>query len=473
MITSYPTRTSDVGILKYSLNTAKCSYSDHFEAVIESTQLHDYGLDSVLASFGPDDGGVLGFQINDCITLKASFECFIKNGKLKVTGHVFDSDLIITFVKTDFLKSQMNIEQERTLLRLKASLAATKTGVWDWDYSNNRLYWDSTMFELFELDQETFSGTFDSFQDLIVPGDLAAMADNIIKVVESGEEFVNTFRIVTPSGLKYIAARGKIDPSRADGIWFTGINWDVTSEVRKNDIIKQQEAKIFASARLSSLGEMAGGIAHEINNPLAIIQAKAEFLKKRLDPQGKDREFLGEGLDKITATCQRIVGIIKGLRSFSRNSENDPFIPVPLKTVVNDVLGLISEKIKMSFIKLDVDIHEDFVVKGRPAQLGQVFMNLISNSYDSIESQEEKWIHIHASTMSKGRLEIRITDSGKGIDGDIQSRIMQPFFTTKEVGKGTGLGLSIAKGIIEDHAGKFWLDSSSPRTCFVIELPYQ
>jgi signal transduction histidine kinase len=477
MVKNHLTNTSDIGIIKFNPLTHQAIYSKGFQSVVPVKNLDPVGLESLISFFPAEDGTTLRFLIDDCITHKTPYQAFIKSGKLKVTAHPFESgpepDVLISFIKTDVLEKSLDIENERTNLRLKLSLAATKTGVWDWDYTNNRLYWDSTMFELFEINPQSFTGTFDDLKDIIDQTDIMEMTNKILVAVDSGEEFVNTFRINTPSGQKFIAARGRVDTSKLEGIWFTGINWDVTSEVRKSEIIKLQETKIFASARLSSLGEMAGGIAHEINNPLAIIQAKAEFLKKRIGHKDLSNETIETGLDKIIETCSRIVGIIKGLRSFSRNSENDPFIAVPIRCVVDDVLGLISEKIKMNAIQLDVNIPQELIVSGRPAQLGQVFMNLISNSYDSIVAQDEKWIRINASPIKDGKIEIRVMDSGSGIHGDIQARIMQPFFTTKEVGKGTGLGLSIAKGIIEDHAGKLWLDADSPRTCFVIELPLQ
>lgn len=469
------TNTSDVGILKFYPKSKDCYYSTGLQSILGLNELKDQSLENVLSIFNSHDGTLLNYSIEDCFKLKIPFQTFLKNGQLKVTGDLFESEngseVVICFIKMDLLEKNLDIENERTKMRLKLSLATTRTGVWDWDYTNNRLYWDSTMFDLFEINPDTFTGSFDDLQNVLEPDDISEMADKILVAVESGEEFVNTFRIKTPSGPKHIAARGRVDTSKREGVWFTGINWDVTNEVRKNEIIKLQETKIFASARLSSLGEMAGGIAHEINNPLAIIQAKAEFLKKRVARNHLDNETIESGLDKIIETCNRIVGIIKGLRSFSRNSENDPFIPVSVKSVVNDVLGLISEKIRMSAITLDVAIPEDFIVSGRPAQLGQVFMNLISNSYDSIENKTDKWIKIHAKLLNKNRIEIRVIDSGSGIEDHIQNRIMQPFFTTKEVGKGTGLGLSIAKGIIEDHSGRLWLDNDFPETCFVVELP--
>lgn len=112
----------------------------------------------------------------------------------------------------------------------------------------------------------------------------------------------------------------------------------------------------------------------------------------------------------------------------------------------------------------------DFFFNGRQAQIEQVLLNLLNNSFDAIQSTPDRWIHITAR-LENHRVLILVTDSGTGIPNDVQQKMLQPFFTTKEVGKGTGLGLSISKGIIEDHQGQLYYDPKNKNTCFVIDLP--
>ncbi len=233
---------------------------------------------------------------------------------------------------------------------------------------------------------------------------------------------------------------------------------------------KQSQVTTTNSAMMGALGKMAGGIAHEINNPLAIIQGKAMQLYKHI-PNGKlTMDYIVKELAKIVETTERMSKIVNGLSSFSRNANKDPFIKNNLKIIMSNVLRLCMQKFKADGIKLDVLETPDLSFDCRGVQLEQVLLNLLNNAHDAVFSLPEKWVQIEFKTTGD-RLEILIKDSGKGIKPEVASQMMQPFFTTKEVGKGTGLGLSISKGIIEDHKGYLRFDSSAENTCFIIELP--
>lgn len=240
-------------------------------------------------------------------------------------------------------------------------------------------------------------------------------------------------------------------------------------------IQQNMELSNIQASKMASLGEMASGIAHEINNPLSVILGRASILQSKVEDlkvEGQGKEKIIEDLKKIEATVHRIAKIIKGLKSFSRNADNDPMVRVSLKNTIEDTLELCTEKFKNRSIELRIklDPTKPLDVEGRPAQLSQVFLNLLSNSLDAVELLPEKWVEI-SFQESKGKVEISMIDSGNGIPPDTAEKMMQPFYTTKGVGKGTGLGLSISKGIIENHGGRFFYDSKSKNTCFKIELP--
>jgi PAS domain S-box-containing protein len=233
---------------------------------------------------------------------------------------------------------------------------------------------------------------------------------------------------------------------------------------------KRSQQRLMQSAKMSSLGEMAGGIAHEINNPLAIIQGKAEQMRKRIETQAVDLEYFKKNLGQIEKTVERIAKIIKGLRSFSRNAEADPMAEVKVSQIVEDTLELCGERFKNRAIDLRVNSADGLSIECRPSQISQVVLNLLSNAYDAVENSAEKWVQLEVA--SDGDLvKISVADSGSGIEPGALERIMEPFFTTKAVGRGTGLGLSIAKGICEDHNGCLRYDPLSKHTRFVIELP--
>jgi PAS domain S-box-containing protein len=249
-----------------------------------------------------------------------------------------------------------------------------------------------------------------------------------------------------------------------------GIGEDIHQFKQQEEIIEDQKAKMITSSKLSSLGEMAAGIAHEINNPLAIILGQASLLKNKINLGQMDHKEINEKIDKIELTSKRIVKIINGLRSFSRNAESDPFIPVSLKSVFENVFELCREKFKNNNVKLTLEGDTELFIRARQTQIEQVFSNLLNNSYDAVVSSTNAWINIKI-VVNKGFAEVSFTDSGPGIPKEIQEKMMQPFFTTKQVGKGTGLGLSISKGIIQDHHGELSYVSDSKNTQFLIKLP--
>lgn len=249
----------------------------------------------------------------------------------------------------------------------------------------------------------------------------------------------------------------------------TKIKAQVLAQKITNENIAIQ-AQLVANSKLSSLGEMAGGIAHEINNPLAIISGKVESLQRRIQNGNYEISKILEDLSKIQNTVNRIAKIIVGLRAFSRNAEKDPMVPTKISTIVDDTLELCQEKFRKNGVELRVNCDKVLEVECRASQLAQVLINLLGNAHDAVEKLSEKWVSLNV--VSKDNI-IRITvvDSGFGIPSDIVNRMMEPFYTTKEVGKGTGLGLSISKGIIEDHGGSLQYDHTAKNTTFIIEIP--
>lgn len=245
---------------------------------------------------------------------------------------------------------------------------------------------------------------------------------------------------------------------------------DVTETREKEIQLKAAQIKLISSSKMASLGEMAGGVAHEINNPLAIIDAKVQMMMRRANAGTIDLPKMVTDLNLIKTTSERIAKIVRGLRSFSRNSDGDPMEASQVLKILEETSALCKERFKNAGVELTLSCADDLMIECRSTQISQIFMNLLINSFDAIEKLSEKWIKIEVIKKEKS-IELRAIDSGKGIPKEIIDKIMQPFFTTKEVGRGTGLGLSITKGIAESHHGQFSYDSSSLNTCFILELP--
>lgn len=240
-----------------------------------------------------------------------------------------------------------------------------------------------------------------------------------------------------------------------------------TIEKEKHEIA----GKLTSSAKMTALGEMAGGMAHEINSPLSTILLGAELIREQLESPSLDRVEIEKALIQIENTSQRIARIVRGLRAFARDGAQDKLQKARVSTLVEETLAFCAERFRSRGVNLVLhSIPDSITLDCRPIQISQVFLNLLNNAYDAIEKLDEKWIDLSVRE-SLGRIEIAVMDSGLGIPEAIQDKMMQPFFTTKEIGKGTGLGLSISKGIIESHDGKLFYDRSSVNTRFIVSLP--
>ena len=239
--------------------------------------------------------------------------------------------------------------------------------------------------------------------------------------------------------------------------------------LKSQDELAEQRQQAIQASKLSSLGEMASGIAHEINNPLTIISALATRTKKNLKDSTVPLEKSSENQEKIIATVDRIAKIIRGLRSFSRDSNGDQFSRKKVNEIVEMTLDLCHERLKDNGIDIRVDPLIDIEIDCREVQIVQVLVNLLNNSSDAVTDLKDKWIRI-STWEYHDNVYIRVTDSGLGIEERIAEKMMIPFYTTKEIGKGTGLGLSISKGIIEAHHGQFYYRKFNNHTSFVVEL---
>ncbi|MES2503416.1 MAG: ATP-binding protein [Myxococcota bacterium] len=234
---------------------------------------------------------------------------------------------------------------------------------------------------------------------------------------------------------------------------------------RKNTqiLLLETQNALETSSKMAALGTMAGGVAHEINTPLAIISMLASLAKDKAD---KD---IVNFLDNIEKTVARIARITRGLQTFSRDAQDDPLLQANVKGIVDETMLLCEYRFKDLHIDVKIDVPENIVLQCRPTQITEVLINLLNNATDAIAQLETKWISIEAKELP-GYIEIAVTDSGNRISKEIANKLFHPFFTTKDVGKGTGLGLSVSKGIISAHQGDIFLDDQHPNTRFVMRF---
>lgn len=250
----------------------------------------------------------------------------------------------------------------------------------------------------------------------------------------------------------------------------TEILADSLQHTNKNLLKTKQDA--VEQSKLAAIGVMSAGMAHEINNPLAIIKGFAKRLLKKVSDYDDNEKIIND-LDKIVSATDRIAGIIRGLKTLSRDGNNDEYRYENLSTIISDTKSIVDGSVKDHQINLIIDdIPKNLIIYSRAVQVSQVLTNLVINSIDALEVSraEDKWIEISVETLRDKHL-LRVTDSGHGISEEVLEKIMTPFFTTKEVGKGTGLGLSISRKIMEEHDGKLFYDHGNSNTSFVLEFP--
>lgn len=235
--------------------------------------------------------------------------------------------------------------------------------------------------------------------------------------------------------------------------------------------IAQQEEALVHSAKMTSLGEMASGLAHEINNPLAIIMGYNQIVQDMSEKNMLASEKALELSQRIEKTGARISKIVTSLRSFARDGRNDPYAEASPGDLVNQALDFCRARFKSHKILLDVkEVPEGLVFDCQKTQVSQMLLNLLNNSFDALDGKQERWVRIEV--LDRGdEVAFVVTDSGKGIPAEIREKIMNPFFTTKKVGKGAGLGLSVANGILQSHGGSLRVDETSANTCFVATFP--
>jgi PAS domain S-box-containing protein len=283
------------------------------------------------------------------------------------------------------------------------------------------------------------------------------------------------YRVVRPDGQEsWVKDRGfPVRDENGEIYRIAGIAEDVTQLHEARERLKITQTQVVTNTKFAALGEMASGIAHEINNPLAVIHGLAVQMQERLQTEKAITPVAIEAFASMEKMANRIAGIVKGLRTFSRQTAGDPLLPADLSSILQETMAMCHARLKAANIHLRMSLAEErLVIRCRSSEISQVLLNLINNAYDAVLAAPYRELSISSDVHGK-MARLWVEDNGVGIRPDVREKIFQPFFTTKEVGKGTGLGLSISKGIVEAHGGKLFLDQRSDKTRFVIELPLE
>lgn len=232
---------------------------------------------------------------------------------------------------------------------------------------------------------------------------------------------------------------------------------DLEESIRRK---REAQAQLIQSEKLASLGTLAAGVAHELNQPLMLIRGYAQRLLSRESGNGPNAR---EQIEIIEEETTRMMKIIRHLKDFSRKSTGE-YQEVDVNAVIQSSFALLAEQLRLHELEVRLDLgHTLPRVWGDPIQLTQVFVNIITNARDALDEVGGGALVVRSRSANENSVEVSFEDTGPGISPEILPRIFDPFFTTKAVGSGTGLGLSIALGLVQAHGGKINVESESGR----------
>lgn len=251
---------------------------------------------------------------------------------------------------------------------------------------------------------------------------------------------------------------------------------EVQAVGRDNTEVRKAQQQLYQGAKMATLGEMATGLAHEMNQPLNVMRMAVANVLKRLANDEVQVDYLRDKLLRIEAQVQRAARIVDHMRVFGRRSDVEQQLFDP-REAVEGALSLLSEGLRGKGVDVRLALGaERFAVRGFADQLEQVLINLMVNARDAMLGKKEKEPDFAPSILvglekRSAWAELRVEDNGGGIDPRLLEKIFEPFFTTKPVGKGTGLGLSVSYGIVQQMGGRLSAENGVEGACFRIALP--
>ena len=395
-------------------------------------------------------------------------------------GHAYgDEEVLFLNTIADTLASAILRKKSEDALRASSDRLAhaqriARLGNWEWDIVSGRLWWPNETFHIFGLEPGRIPITYEAFLHAIHPDDRALVKASIQRAL-AGEPYDVDHRVILPDGsLRIVHEQGEVtfaDDGRP--LKMSGTVQDVTEE-------RETQAQLIQVSKLASLGEMATGIAHELNQPLNIIRLTADSLEMAVEagtaPSAAD---LREKLATVSSQTVRAATIIDHMRAFGRKAPTAREPVSPSEVAVN-ATTLLREQLRLHGIELEVEAPNPCrTVLGNAIQLEQVVLNFLTNARDAI-NQRADWdkggerritVRVVDDAVSDEVL-ITVADTGSGIPEAALERIFEPFFTTKEVGKGTGLGLSVSYGIITEMGGTIRAENTvGDGAVFTVVLP--
>ncbi len=370
------------------------------------------------------------------------------------------------------------IAENRERMKVEASLAEGQrisgTGSWRWNVKTGAVHWSAEHFRIYGADPAVDKPSHAKYLERIHPEDHFLVEQVITQATRETRMFRHEYRIVMPDGsIKHVQSIGHPDFNESGELEFVGTIMDITERRHSEEALRRSQSELARVSRLSTMGELAGSIIHEVNQPLAAMLANAEACLRWLNRDQPDLDEAREAIASIARDGQRAAGVIKGLRALARRSGMD-VTEVDVNDAIREVVTLLRSELERGGVVLHLDLCTgDRPVLGDRVQLQQVLLNLIRNGIEAMSAvtDRSRALRISSGPTENGEALIAVEDTGVGLDTKSADRIFDPLFTTKV--HGMGMGLSICRSIVEAHRGRLW---ASPRpthgTVFTFTLPF-
>jgi len=368
---------------------------------------------------------------------------------------------------TEIKKAQLKIIESEE--RLKLTTSSLSIGIFDWDVPNNNLIWDSSMYKLFEIDENEFSGAYEAFESLLHPADKEIANDEVAHSLKTGEKLDSSFRILTKTGrIKYLKVSATVfQDQKGNPLRMVGINYDITNQA----IAEQKLVEYTGNLEKinAELDQFAYVVSHDLKAPLRAINNLSSWIEE--DLEGKMDNETQEQFALLRGRVLRMEGLINGILEYSRagriKANNQK---VNVQTLVYELCDSLKTKDNILY-HIPANLPTIFTEK---VALEQVFSNFISNAikYNDKE-QVEIWIDFE---IENDKLHFSIKDNGPGIDEKYFDKIFIIFQTlqARDQFESTGVGLAIVKKIIEDKDCKVWVESTLKEgTTFHFTWPFE
>lgn len=389
----------------------------------------------------------------------------------KKNGHSFYTSWTIVKLENDhYIGIGQNIHERKSIEALAQDVQRlTKVGGWQYMIESEEVKWTEETFRIYGLPvskRVNLSAAINCY----APHEREKISKLVMQGITQGLPWDGEFEFIDVQGNhKWVRSIGEPVRNQEGKIYkIKGTFQDIT-ELKNLQLKLESERKLsLHQAKLASIGHLASGVAHEINNPLTIIKGYITVIKEmnNFDPDTLTR------LEKMNYASDRIRTIVNSLRTFSR-SDIEEIGLFNLAEVVKDSFDLVSEIYRKENISLVLNMNAGLEanVLGNKGRLSQVIMNLLANAKDANSKMEDRKITMSLMNEENSAI-LKVEDNGKGIEKSIKDKIFDPFFTTKDVNEGTGIGLSIVSSIVKEHEGHISFETAvNQGTIFTIKIP--